>query len=98
MNNTLFGPFEFATYGLSCSEFILHPAIISLSILNFLVLSSTGILHPNLRFILQCESIIIFASELSRLVWDACKFANGDIFISTPTAFKVLEKMDDSFI
>jgi hypothetical protein len=67
-------------YGQAGIELALHPIVFAISALNLAVLCSTHIIHPNLCFILQVESVGIMIFEVQRIALVAQKFISGDIF------------------
>jgi hypothetical protein len=77
-------------YVFASVELALHPAVLCISALNLWVLSSSRILHPNLRFILICQSLAIVGFELERigLIWQ--KFLSGNVFNPGLVAFQVI--------
>lgn len=69
-------------YGLASFELLLHPIVFAISALNFTVLCSARLLHPNLRYILLVESASIMIFELQRVALVSEKFLSGIIFNS----------------
>jgi hypothetical protein len=76
-------------YGVESFELLLHPVVLLVAVLNVRVLSDSRFLHPNLRFILLCQSVAVLCYELQRIgcVWQ--KFLSGDIFNQGHIVFQV---------
>src|SRR5687768_15983659 len=75
---------------------LLHPAVLATALLNLTILCSTRILLPNLRFILQVQSVAVIGVEFYRLaviVWD---FMADDIFSIGPVVLQVKTLMQNT--
>ena len=62
--------------GMAITELVLHPPLVALTSLNFIVVFGTGCLHPNLRFILLTQSANIGLFELLRWLLTVQKVFN----------------------
>jgi hypothetical protein len=76
-------------FTLASVELPLHSVVVAVCLLNLTVLSSTRILHPNLRFILISQSTGIGCFETVRLciVWQ--KFFSQNMFNPGSMIFQV---------
>ncbi|KAF7634305.1 hypothetical protein Mgra_00006271 [Meloidogyne graminicola] len=82
LNNSSNIPLEIYIFGyfIGIIELILHFLIIFISFLNFFILITTNILHPNLKILLLIQSLIILLFEIQRWIMVFLKFICLDIF------------------
>jgi hypothetical protein len=78
-------------YAVASAELALHPVALCISGLNLVVLWGSRFLHPNLRFILICQSWAIVGFELQRLWVVPMKLLGNDIFFPAPIFLQVCQ-------
>jgi hypothetical protein len=79
-------------YAVAMAEFAAHPIALCISALNLLVLWDSRFLHPNLRFILLCQSLDIVGFEMQRFCVVTMKLFGNDIFFAGPIFFQVFKR------
>ncbi|KAF7626051.1 hypothetical protein Mgra_00009766 [Meloidogyne graminicola] len=65
-------------------------ATLPISLLNFFLILQTSILHPNLKFILLCQSFCIFCRSFGRIIVILSKFISFNILYGGPDEFILL--------